>query len=50
MSGKKDYKILEIDDNTFLATSIANYRRQEIQGLMENPMTEQVETSTDKRK
>ena len=31
--------VLEINDNQFLATSTTNFRRRELMGLPENPMT-----------
>ena len=47
---EEDEQVIEIDDTNFLATSVANYRRRQIQGLMEVNMPDETETSLGKGK
>ena len=44
----EDGKVIELDDINFLATSVANYRRRQIQGLSEVNMPDETGTSLGK--
>merc|ERR1712030_15061 len=39
---EEDEHVIEINDANFLATSVANYRRRQLQGLMEVNMPEEI--------
>ena len=44
----EDEHVIEINDTNFLATSVANYRRRQMQGLMEVNMPDETGTSLGK--